>query len=87
MTPKSANIKTDAAADAICARALGRYAQGQSHQEAVTLLASVDKPSSHSLSALLEMKTRAGFGHDPISKTKLINAQRAARTLVDKASL
>lgn len=61
-----------AAADAICAGALGKHAQGQDHQEAV---------------ALLGMKTRAGYGHDPISGTSLTRAERAARSLVEKASL
>lgn len=76
-----------AAADAICAGALGEHAQGEDHQAAITLLASVDKKASNSLGLLLGMKTRAGYGHDPISGTKLISAERAARSLVEKASL
>lgn len=76
-----------AAADAICAGALGKYAQGQDHQGAITLLASVDQKASNSLGVLLGMKTRAGYGHDPISGTKLNSAERSARLLVDKASL
>ncbi|EPR75696.1 hypothetical protein ADILRU_1866 [Leifsonia rubra CMS 76R] len=58
-----------AAADAICAAAVGKHAKGHSHQDAVTLLASVDKQASGSLNVLLGMKTRAGYGHDPISKS------------------
>lgn len=76
-----------AAADAICAGALGKHAKGQNHQNAVELLASVDRPASKSLGLLLGMKTRAGYGHDPISATALVRAERAARSLVDKASL
>lgn len=76
-----------AAADAICAGALGKHAQGQSHQDAVALLATVDKACSNSLSALLGMKTRAGYGHDPISRANFTTAARAAHTLVKAASL
>lgn len=76
-----------AAADAICVGALGKHSQGQEHQAAIALLASVDKEASRSLAVLLGMKTRAGYGHDPISRTKLASAERAARSLVEKASL
>jgi hypothetical protein len=76
-----------AAADAICAGALGKHAQGHDHHEAVALLASVDTKAASSLGVLLGMKTRAGYGHDPISGASLTRAERAARSLVDKASL
>lgn len=76
-----------AAADAICAGALGKHARGQDHQGAVALLASVDKKASTSLSVLLGMKNRAGYGHDPISDINLARAERAARFLVERASL
>jgi len=76
-----------AAADAICAAALGKHAQGHSHTDAVALLASVDRQASKSLAVLLGMKTRAGYGHDPINKSQLARAEKAARALVDKASL
>lgn len=74
-----------AAADAICARALGVHASGQDHQEAVELLASVDKEAATELRTLLNMKTRAGYGHDPITSDRLARAQRAARSLVSRA--
>tara|TARA_R110002020_G_scaffold475905_4_gene714313 strand:+ start:58673 stop:59074 length:402 start_codon:yes stop_codon:yes gene_type:complete len=76
-----------AAADAICSAALGKHAQGHSHNDAVMLLESVDKHASRSLFTLLGMKTRAGYGHDPISKSQLARAEKAARTLVNRASL
>lgn len=76
-----------AAADAICAAGRGEYSQGQDHQQAIKLLASVDAGASRQLRTLLSMKTRAGYGHDPISKQDLLRAARAARTLVTKASL
>ena len=74
-----------AAADAICARALGVHAQGQNHEDAAALLASVDKQAASNLRALLAMKTRAGYGHDPIGAERLARAQRAARSLVSRA--
>lgn len=74
-----------AAADVLCAGSLGKYAQGESHQDAVKLLATVDSAASKLLDTLLHMKTRAGYGFDPISNTKLVQAERAARALVDKA--
>ncbi|MFA4842075.1 MAG: hypothetical protein WC580_10260 [Agrococcus sp.] len=74
-----------AAADAICARALGVHARGQDHQEAIELLASVDPDAAADLRALLAMKTRAGYGHDPITPDRLARAQRAARALVSRA--
>lgn len=74
-----------AAADALCARALGLHAHGQDHQNAITLLASVDKDAAADLRVLLAMKTRAGYGYDPISAERLARAQRAARSLVQRA--
>lgn len=76
-----------AAADAICAGALGMYARGENHQQAIQLLGTVDKAASSSLKTQLSMKTRAGYGHDPVSGNDLRRAARAARALVEKASL
>jgi len=75
-----------AAADVICAVSLGKYAQCDSHQDAVKLLATADAAAAKLLDTLLHMKTRAGYGFDPISNTKLIQAERAARAIVEKAS-
>jgi len=74
-----------AAADAICARALGQHSKGQDHQDAIALLASVDREASKWLSTLLGMKTRAGYGHDPVGAERLRSAQRAASSLVERA--
>lgn len=76
-----------AAADALCAKALGKHAKGQDHQEAVALLETVDSSAARSLNLLLAMKSRAGYGHDPISETNLTRAARAAQQLVELASL
>lgn len=52
---------------------------------AVALLATVDSDASIYLNNLLAMKTRAGYGHDPISLTNLVRAERAARALMHMA--
>ncbi|MDO5512210.1 hypothetical protein [Corynebacterium sp.] len=74
-----------AAADAVCARHLGRHAKGQSHEEAVQLLAMVDRTAAQDLSVLLGMKTRAGYGHDSVTATQVLRASRLASRLVDLA--
>jgi hypothetical protein len=75
-----------AASDSLCAAALGKHAKGDDHGAAVTLLATVDLEASKALNVLLGMKTRAGYGHDPIGKTNLTKAERAAQLLIQKAS-
>lgn len=75
-----------AASDAICAKALGKYAQGDSHADAVKLLASANSEVSKDLDALLKLKTRAGYGHNPVSKEQFTKAKRAAERLVDTAA-
>ena len=74
-----------AAADAICAAALGKHARGESHQQAIRLLETVDREASRQLKTLLGMKTRAGYGYDPVSGEDLIRAARAAQALVGRA--
>lgn len=76
-----------AAADAICARTLGRHAKGQNHQDAVRLLERIDKQAAKSLDALLRMKTRAGYGYDPVSGEHLRKAERSAHALVNRGSM
>jgi hypothetical protein len=75
-----------AAADAICAKNLNKHAQGENHNAAVDLLASVDKDAAKHLSTLLKMKSRAGYGHDSVSHRNLTSAERAATQLVAIAS-
>lgn len=76
-----------AAADALCAAALGEHAQGTDHRQAVSLLGSVDKEAAKYLDTLLRMKTRAGYGHHPINESNLRKAARAATALVSQAVL
>lgn len=75
-----------AAADALWAQHLGHHARGQSHEETVQLLRTVDKKAAQDLSALLGMKTRAGYGHDPVTTLQLLRAARTATSLVDRAA-
>jgi len=74
-----------AAADVICAVRLGYFASGERHDEAVTLLSSVDGAAAKHLAVLLGMKTAAGYGHAPVSSTRAVRAGRAAEALVEAA--
>jgi len=74
-----------ASADVICATRLGEHARGEHHDEAVALLASVDKPASAHLRALLGMKTLAGYNHAPVSADRARRAGRAMAALLEAA--
>lgn len=74
-----------AAADVICARKLGVHAQGQNHKESVVLLRGVDREAAGHLDTLLNMKTDAGYGHQPISNQKAVRAGRAMEALMQTA--
>lgn len=75
-----------AAADAICAKKLNKHAQGENHNAAVELLASVDKQAAKHLDTLLKLKSRAGYGHASVSNRNLTSAERAANQLVAMAN-
>jgi hypothetical protein len=74
-----------AAADAICAARLGEHARGENHDDAVALLATVDKGAATHLRALLGMKTLAGYSHTPISGDRARRAGRAMDSLMEAA--
>jgi hypothetical protein len=74
-----------AAADVICAARLGVHARGESHDDAVELLASADKAASRHLAALLGMKTLAGYSHTPVSRDRAVRAGRAVDALLETA--
>lgn len=74
-----------AAADVICCARLGEHAQGQDHNEAVTLLSQADGESAKHLRVLLGMKTKAGYSHTGISAADARRAGRAADALVETA--
>ena len=73
------------ASDVICCARLGEHAQGQDHNDAVMLLASVDKAMGRHLSALLAVKTKAGYSDVRASRADRKRAGRAAAALVDAA--
>jgi hypothetical protein len=74
-----------AAGDVICAAVLGAHAQGENHQEAVKLLATVDKRASRHLATLLKMKTLAGYSHMPVNRDRALRAGRAMDALMEAA--
>jgi hypothetical protein len=74
-----------AAADVICCSGLGKHAQGESHEDAAALLASVDQDSAKHLRILLRLKTKAGYGHTRATKDEVKKAGRAAEALMETA--
>lgn len=74
-----------AAADVICCARLGVHSQGDNHQAAVTLLARADRDAAGHLKALLDMKTRSGYGPTLTSANDRKRAGRAATALVSAA--
>ncbi len=74
-----------AASDVICCARLGRHAQGESHNEAVTLLGQADSGSAKHLRVLLGMKTKVGYSHTEATAADTMRAARAAEALVERA--
>jgi hypothetical protein len=75
-----------AAADVLCCVRLGEHVTGDNHNEAVRLLAKVDRRLADDLRTLLGMKTKAGYSHQPASKSDRVKAERAGGRLVQAAS-
>ena len=71
-----------AAADVLCCTRLGEHAVGENHHEAVGLLAKVDRKLAEDLRTLLGMKTKAGYSHQPASRTDRVQAERACNRLI-----
>jgi hypothetical protein len=76
-----------AAADVICCARLGEHAHGESHADAVALLARADAASAKHLRTLLAAKTKAGYSHLPASTDELKRTARAAAVLVETARI
>lgn len=76
-----------AAADAICCARLGRYARGENHNDAVTLLRQVDAEAARELNSLLSMKTLAGYSHLKVSPERVRRASRSMDALMAAARL
>lgn len=75
-----------AAADVICCAQLGEHSSGEDHDDAVRLLAQVDRTMARHLATLLQMKTRSGYSSLPSSEADRKRAGRAASALVERAS-
>jgi hypothetical protein len=77
-----------AAADVIACHELGEHARGESHTEAVALLRRVRRDGTElaeALSTLLASKTRAGYGHQPVTRDTRTRSSRAAEKLLRAA--
>ena len=74
-----------AAADVICCVRLGTHHHGENHSDAVALLAQVNKASSRHLKTLLDLKTMAGYSHEPLTLASLKRASRAMDALIQAA--
>jgi hypothetical protein len=74
-----------AAADVLCCRRLNVHHQGESHDEAVTLLGRVDRTLAGDLATLLRKKTASAYTEMPSSGSDRKQAKRAMERLVDAA--
>ena len=76
-----------AAADAICAAALGESYSGADHAAAASLLERVDRDLGRKLRSLVALKPGAHYGNALLAPAQRLVALRAARALVDEAQL
>lgn len=74
-----------AASDVICCARLGKHAQGEDHNEAVTLLSQAHSQSARHLRVLLGMKTKAAYSHTGMSTADAKRAGRAAEAPTETA--
>ncbi|ONF67930.1 hypothetical protein [Amycolatopsis keratiniphila] len=65
-----------AASDVICCARLGEHAQGENHDEAISLLSRADKEIAKHLRTLLKLKTKAGYSHTPATVDEFKRAGR-----------
>ncbi|WP_210418475.1 hypothetical protein [Agromyces intestinalis] len=70
-----------AASDVIGMKRLGTHVQGDNHTDAIAHLKKADASAAKHLSALLQLKTKAGYGFDSISRADLTRAIRAMHKL------
>ena len=75
-----------AATDVICIDRLGRYSVGEDHVQAVALLEQASsKTAGSALRSLLQLKTKAGYSHSPVSRAEALKASRALEVLLIEA--
>ncbi len=66
-------------------RKLGEHHQGENHNEAIALVARVDKTAAKNLNVLLDLKTKSSYSPDLTSEADQKRAGRAAAALVSAA--
>lgn len=71
-----------AAADVLCMSRLGEYARGQSHDDAVRLLARADPKLANHLRTLLSLKSKAEYAPLAVSGDDVTRAGRAMSALL-----
>lgn len=76
-----------AAADAVCAAALGERYSGQDHEAAAEVLGRVDAKLGKHLRDLVTLKTTSHYGFGLLSAAQRKTALRSASTLVSEARL
>jgi hypothetical protein len=74
-----------AAADAICAVALGERYSGQDHTAAATLLGRVDSELGNRLRALVALKPGSHYGNALLTTAQRDAAVRASEALIEEA--
>lgn len=77
-----------ASSDVICCKALGHFVQGDDHSQAVAELSKVSpggRELGKDLRALLQMKTKAGYGGPAVTAEQRKRAWRRAENLVEAA--
>jgi hypothetical protein len=75
-----------AAADVLCCAGLGEHARGESHADAVALLARVSQRHAKDLRLLLSLKSPAAYSDRSATLEDLKRAARAATRLVEAAA-
>jgi hypothetical protein len=74
-----------AAADVICCSQLGKYAVGQEHHEAVSLLGQAEREMEKYLRTLLSVKSKVAYTHRSATADERKKAGRAAEALLEAA--
>lgn len=69
----------------LCCKRLGEHAAGENHNEAIALLAKVDRARAKNLSTLLALKTPVSYGPGRSTADDGKRARRAADQLVEAA--
>ena len=75
-----------ASSDVICGTRLGEYPAGEKHEDAVAMLATIDRSSSNYLKTLLQLKSRAAYSAESVSHDRALAAGRAMDNLLSRAT-